>query len=643
MQTHPFRVAGSPTTTRVPENDQDIEQFIKFIDSNRNRILAVDSENSGLNIYSKGFRCRLVQFGTETEAWVLRFDKFFPQIQYALSKGRFVAHNAPYDLLVFDHTGLADFFDLAPRTYDTYILGHLLDPRSKQEGGTGLRLKDLSEVYVDPDAPDTEIGLHKVFSREYTAWKRTASQDEIAHWAKAKRPSVAWGFANIAIDHPLYNLYAGLDVILTSRLLAEIGPLVRSSGMSDLAHWEHKVQRITTTLMRRGLRVDVDYTQRLVADLAREEEQYLKITKQYGVTNINSPTQVVAALQAMGEEWSETTDSGAPSVAKEVLLPLADLDKEWERAGFREPNPLADAIVRSKRAGKWSEAYAQAFLNLRDTEDRIHPSIKSLAARTARMSISTPPLQQLPSGDWSIRRCIIADPGNIIVAADYASMELRVLAALANVREMKRLIAAGADLHSATAELVYGDEFRNGEDSIRKALRKRVKAVGLGKIYGGGATGLARQTGIPVGLIKQAIDGYNSAYPEVEQYGKMLQRNARFGKREIVTEFGRHLPLDKDRLYSATNYAIQSFSRDIIAQALVKIEEAGMLDYVLIPVHDEIVAQAPKDEAKDVIMEIGRLMETTVKGVHIASDPTVYGPSWGSGYGCPSDLDYKEV
>ena len=104
-----------------------------------------------------------------------------------------------------------------------------------------------------------------------------------------------------------------------------------------------------------------------------------------------------------------------------------------EAAPPPRPQPARRRGRPGKRASKWGESYAQAFLDLRDEDDRIHPFIKSLAARTARMSVSTPPLQQLPSSDLTIRRGIVADPGQVIVAADYKAMELRVLAALADV------------------------------------------------------------------------------------------------------------------------------------------------------------------------------------------------------------------
>ncbi|MFD6638353.1 DNA polymerase [Micromonospora chalcea] len=573
------------------------------------KVLAFDTEGTGLDVYTPGHRLRLGQFGNGREAWVLRADMFGEEIAAALRQPRpFVMHNAPFDLLTVDrHLGVR-LEDLGPRTFDTRVLAHLIDPRAPQEGGIGLSLKPLSAVYVDPDAPDTQEGLTQVF-RSLGLTKAT-------------------GWAGIPIDQETYVRYAGLDVILTHRLFRELGPLVRGIGLDHLSKFEHHLQVLLAILQRRGFRLDVGYVEGLKADLLAEAERFRTVARRYGVENVNSTAQVAAALEAMGETLTERTASGAVKVDKGVLLPLADLSQAWERLEIGEPNPLADAVLRSKRAEKWATSYADAFLDLKDADNRLHPSIGALQARTARMSISRPPLQQLPSSDWRVRRAFIADPGQTIVAADYQAVEMRVLAALSGDETMRKAIADGVDLHSFTAEKVFGPDFT-------KAHRKIAKAVGFGKVYGGGAAGIARQTGADVEAIRRAIAAYDATFPGVKRYSRTLMNRADFGRKEVVTPSGRHLPLDRDRLYAATNYVVQSTARDLLAQAIVDVFAAGLGDHLLLPVHDELVAQAPTADAEEVIREIGRTMESTFYGVRIASDVEVYGPSWGHGYGAP--------
>lgn len=614
-------VSGDDCSIFFPEAPCDLAGFRDFLDRHAGQVLAVDTETTGLHTYGAAFGVRLAQFGSVMEAWVLDVARFFETVRETLAHltRQWVAHNAPYDLLALDRVGLADFHDLGPRTFDTYILAHLCDPRMEAEGGTGLGLKPLSSIYVDATAEDTSKGLYAVFRKEYKATKET-------------------GWALIDIDHPLYIRYAGLDVIYTARLLRELGILIKGNGLSKLAHFEHRVQLITTAMQRRGMLVDVDYTRGLVAELAAEEEQHKGTAARFGVENVNSTRQVTAALQGMGEVWTDKTATGNLSVGKDVLLAMADLDHQWARNHRRDPNPVADAVVRAKRASKWSTSYAQTFLDKRDAGDRIHPSIKSLAARTARMSVSDPPLQQLPSGDWKIRRAIVADPGMSIVSVDYSQVEMRVIAALSRDPAMIRAIASGEDLHLFTARLVSGARWATMSEEERAKARKLFKAVGFGKVFGGGATGLARQTGITYTEAKAATDAYDGTFPGIRAYGRKLQRQAGYGKFEVVTPFGRHLPLDRDRMYAATNYVVQSTARDLLAKALVDLDDAGLTGNLLLPIHDEILGQAPVADAADFADEVRRVMESTFHGVEITADAEVYGDNWGRGYHGPSAL-----
>lgn len=607
MLTLTHTIAGDECQIFYPERRSELLGFEHFL-ARGDKILGFDTETSGLDIFSPGYELRLVQIGNGREAWVLRADLFRDVIIRALRQPRaFVAHNAPFDLLVIDrHLGIK-VEEIADRMFDTRIFAHLLDPRQPHEGGAGLKLKPLSAIYVDDTAPDTQEGLTKRF-RELGLTKET-------------------GWAGIPIDDELYVRYAGLDVILVTRLFAELAPLVKDLGLAGLSKFEHHLSALLAIMQRKGMRIDVPYLDELKTDLSAEAATYRAVAARYGVANVNSTAQVSEALVAMGEELTELTDGGDLKVDKAVMLPLADLDMQWERIEGREPNPLADAVLRAKRAEKWQTSYVDAFRDLRDSDDRLHASIGGLAARTARMSISRPPLQQLPSrGGWKIRRAIVADPGHLMISSDYDQIELRILAALADVKGMKEAISSGVDLHGYTATLVYGEGFS-------KFQRGLMKGVGFGKVYGGGATTLARQTGAPIDAVREAVAEYDRVYPEVKRFGKRLQSRAEFGKKEVVTVSGRHLPLDRDRLYAATNYVVQSTARDVLAQAIVDLFDAGLGDYLLLPIHDEILAQAPEGDADEVAAEIGRIMSGDFYGVPLTSTGDVTGRNWGAAYG----------
>ncbi|QNO12700.1 DNA polymerase I [Arthrobacter phage Snek] len=606
MITLAHTIAGDDCRIFMPERRQDLVGFDAFL-AQGDKVLGLDTETTGLGIYENTFKTRLVQIGNSVEAWVLRVDLFADVIRKALRQNRhFVVHNAAYDLQVIDRTLGVKIEELASRVFDTRIFAHLIDPRMKSEGGAGLHLKELCEIYVDDSAPDTQAGLYKHFnSLGFT--KET-------------------GWAGIAIDDELYVRYAGLDVILVTRLFYALAPVIKELGLNDLSKFEHHLQGLLCLMQRKGMKLDVAYIHKLREDLIREHEEYALVAKRYGVDNINSTDQVAAALLAMGEELTEKTDSGKWKVDKAVLSVLADLDREWERIEARTPNKLADAVMRAKRASKWQTSYVDAFLNYRDGEDRLHATIGGLQARTARMSVSRPPLQQLPSGDHKIRRAVVADEGHLMISSDYDQIELRVLAALADVKGMKQAIETGVDLHGYTATLVYGENYS-------KFHRKLMKGVGFGKVYGGGADTLARQTGADLEAVKGAIAEYDRVYPEIKRYSKKLQSRAEYGKKEVITVSGRHLPLDRDRLYSATNYVIQSTARDILAQAIVDLFDAGLGDYLLLPIHDELLAQAPEKEAPEVASELGRIMSGMFYGVPLTSTGEVTGKNWGAAYG----------
>lgn len=613
MKHFSYRVAGEETVTRVPETAGDLHEFRAWVrrQAASGRMTGADSETSGLDIFRPSYRLRTVQVGNETEAWVIRTE-LGPDLQDAAREAlaalpRLVFHNAPFDLLVLDRHLAVPLATLAPKTTDSKIIAHLFDPRPLHEGGYGLRLKELAAKDVDPNAPDTQEDLtaefHKIGETKSTGW------------------------AKISIDHPTYLQYAGLDAILVARLLPVLLKRLETAGIPQrLIDFEHRVMYVCMRMERRGMRVDQDYVRALVTRLDDEAAIEGAKAAKYGVTSVNAPKQVATALMGMGETLTETTPSGALKVDGSILRDLADLDRDWTLRGARIPNPLADAVLRSKRAGKWKTSYGIPMRDGLDSAGRVHPKINSLQARTARMSIASPPFQQLPSGDWTIRRALLAEPGHRIFSVDYSAVEMRVLAALAGEETMKRAIREGRDLHDFTAELIWGPNFT-------KAHRKMGKGVGFGKVYGGGATTLSRQTGAPIAEVKTAIAAYDRVYPGVKRYANKLQREARAAGYVVWTPTGRRLPLDRDRVYAATNYAVQSTARDVLCQALLDMDDAGLTDFLLLPIHDEVLGSAPADIAQDIANEVAKTMSMDFFGVRLDADPDgVGGRSWGSLY-----------
>lgn len=607
MLTIPYRVSGDPVEVRVIENDMDLHEALTFIDRHEAYELALDTETTGLDIFGPQFRIRTVQFGNARTAYVYVMqsvrDKNARELMYRLFLRGVNLHNAPFDLLSIDVTGLYPLHLMEDKYHDTRLMCHLLDPRSKMDGGIGFGLKEQSARHIDPTAPDTQSDLKDEF-----------------HKIGA---TLATGWGLIDTSNRKYLLYAGLDVIYAQRLHDRHRDKLNAEGYGRLARFEHEVQRVTTRMKRRGFRVDVKFSEYLVRKLEEQWQKGILDVQALGVENMQSTVQVSEQLLSRGWHPEEFTATGKPKVDKAVMEKLIeDVNTPVD------VRTLLETIIATKRAKKWKTAYAEAMLSARDFRDHVHPDINSLQARTGRMSIGNPPLQQLPSrGDeaWVIRRQVIADEGMVIGSADYDQVEFRVLAALADISQMKYAIANGIDLHDYTAQLLYGDDFTKGQRNLGKG-------VGFGKVFGGGAATLSRQTGLPIEDVRQAIRAYEEAYFELPKFAKSLQLEQRSRGGFIVNYHGRYLPLDTGREYAAVNYSVQSIARDLLAQALIDLSNAGLDDYLLLPVHDEVLFQAPVDIVQDVAHTVGETMSGMFIDVPISATGEIYGKTWADGY-----------
>lgn len=587
--THP--AAGYPVTINVVESEDDLEGFRNFIRGNQ-RILGCDSETTGLDIFSDGFKCRLVQFGTARESWVIPVERggaFVEDVKKALRwVSRLIFQNAAYDLQVFDRCFGLPMEELWPKIVDTKILAHLVDPRGKQEGGTGHSLEDLTRKYIDTELADSVKTLMKTLAAD----------------TKAKVGDI---WKSVSLDHPDYLLYAGMDPILAARLYSKLEPLVPKVSR-NLIVFEHQLAEVCAIMERTGFLLDVEYAKNLAETLHDTELDYTYKAGQMGCENVNSTDQVAHVLESRGVKITGRTPTGRKKVDKVLLERLAD-----------EGDEFANAVIEAKKSRKWRTTWVDGFLRQADSSGRCHASIQPLRARTARMSITGIPAQTLPAGDWLVRRCFVADPGQVMASVDYQAQELRVLAGLSGDPTMQAAFRNDDDLHQITAD-------------ASGVSRKIGKMTNFLTVYGGGARNLAQQADIDLDLAKKVIAGFGSAYPRVKSYSRELQKEATI-KGYVTTPSGRVLPVDEDRPYAALNYMVQSSSRDITAGGLIRLHKAGFTPYLRLPIHDEVLASVPAGKAEWGASEIARLMSTEFRGVHVGTDPEVGGKSWGSLYG----------
>ena len=578
---------------RPVRTTDDLDAALRWLDEECGDVVAIDTETTGLAFDAE---VRLVQYGNERTAWVLDPHQYPQLLDRLLRVERFVAHNAAFDLLhlarLVDRSSVIETIQaLGRRCTDTVVLAHLVDPRDKADGGIGRGLKALAEHHVDPNAPDGDAALKARFKE-----LGLGSSD---------------GWAAIDQWDEEFVRYAGTDVLLTARLHRVLTAEVERVGLGDLADFEHEVQVVTMAMTARGFAVDLPYAHALADHLGIEQEQAEARAAELGVANINSTAQVAAALAERGVTLTETTPSGGPKVDKVVLGGLTD--------------ELATVVLAGKAAAKSLATYVEPIIEAADGDGRVHCRIRSLAARTGRQSITNPPLQQLPSGDHRVRSMLVADPGKQLVAADFSQIEFRVLAALANEPQMIEAFTAGLDLHDTTAARLYGDGFTPDQ-------RRLAKGVGFGLVYGGGVDTLSRQSGVTKTEAKVAIDKFRRSYPRIGRWSNSLTESIKFGDPLVVTSTGRRIPVDRRFTYRAVNYAIQSTAADLFKGALLELDAAGFGDHLLLPVHDEVIAQAPEGSAAEIAAEMAEVMSGRLGPVPITADAEVVGAAWGHKY-----------
>lgn len=594
------RVSGEPVKIHVLERPEDLEAFREFIRNNL-RGLAFDTETTGLDIYSPDFRLRMAQFGNRDTAYVIPVENFgsFEVIRALEALAVLVIQNASFDLQVVERCLGVPMASLWPKVKDTKILAHLVDSRGREEGGSGNRLEDTTRVYIDAEVAERVKG----------------SMTEIAKSLKTTKAKV-WKV--VPLDHHGYNLYAGMDPILTTRAAEVLIPRVPAVSRK-LIQFEHEVAEICSYYEQNGFLLDEEYTRNLRDRLLERQEKAEAAAELLGVENVNSTEQVADAFDSMRRFNWNRTPTGKRQVNSKFLEQLVEQDAPW--------GELARAVTEAKKAKKWRTTWVEHFLDGMDANGRCHASINALRARTGRMSITGIPAQTLPSKDWMIRRCFIADPGQLMVSVDYQAQELRILASLSKDPTMIQAFANGDDLHLMTAQAAWGSHITKEDKE-----RSWAKTVNFGRVYGGGPKTVAEQTGLSYPQAKRVVEAFDKRYPEVKKYSDELQMQAKHDG-YVISPAGRVMYVDRERAYAAMNYMVQGTGRDVTARGLVRLHREGFTPYMRLPIHDETLSSLPELQAEWGGARIAELMAEQMGPVFIGTDADVGGHSWGSLYG----------
>ncbi|WP_178667004.1 DNA polymerase I [uncultured Eubacterium sp.] len=348
--------------------------------------------------------------------------------------------------------------------------------------------------------------------------------------------------------------------------------------------------------------------------------------------NINSPKQLgVALFEDLGLPCKKKTKSGYSTNA-EVL------------EGLRAESPVIDCILEYRSLTKLKSTYCEGLLKAIADDGRIHTSFNQVETRTGRISSLEPNLQNIPIRTElgrEMRKFFIAGDGNMLVDADYSQIELRVLADLADDKNMIEAFNNGKDIHTSTAAQV----FNMPEEFVTKQMRSSAKAVNFGIVYGIGAFSLAKDIGVSRKTAQEYIDSYLATYSGVDRYMTHVIELARekgysetlFNRRRYLPELNASNHMVRaagERI--ARNMPIQGTAADIIKIAMVKVDrrltEENMKSRLILQVHDELIVEAPEDEAEKALQIVTEEMENACKmKVKLRADGNI-GKDWYSAH-----------
>jgi DNA polymerase I len=546
---------------------------------------------------------RLVQVGDGLTGWAIPWKEWSGVFYEAMDKfdGPIVCHNIAFEARWFDvHSTWKMPWE---RAHDTMIMAHIIDPL-----GSGA-LKRLSSLYIDGRA---------------AAMQETLDTSLITN---------GWTWGTVPTNFQPYWAYGALDTVLTMRLWEmfweKCGPGKPYHKAYEL---EMAARKIVTRMEINGARIDLDYSKRKFDELTAYAESVKDWAKKtYNGVSITSNIQLVRLFEGMGAEITSFTPSGQRSADKDQLALLA-ID------GNPEVKNLAEIVLKQRKADKLANTYFANFLN-DNVNGFVHPSVKTLGARTSRMSIQNPALQTLPKGDATVRTAFIPkDKDHVIITSDLDQVEFRMFASLSKdpnlITLFNRADATGSDPFTEIGREIYNDPTMQRSDKRRNLIKGTV----YGRLYGAGVAKQAVTAGVAETQMRQVSDAFDTRYPGMAFFQKQVEdagmrRLREEGQGYVYTWTGRRLPCDEDRAYTLVNYLIQGGAAEVFKANLIKLDQADLTELLIVPVHDEIVLNAPREDAQE-IMQIVKQCMTTTEGWDVPLTSGIDGPmeTWGDKY-----------
>jgi DNA polymerase I len=420
-------------------------------------------------------------------------------------------------------------------------------------------------------------------------------------------------FDKVPVDRATH--YAAEDADITLRLwMLFKQKLLKAQKVTVYETLERPLVPVLMQMERAGISVDRNVLSRLTQEFATkqaavEKEIYALVGSPF---NIGSPKQLGDILFGqMNLPGGRKTATGAWSTDSDALERLAEDGLE-----------LAQRVLDWRQLAKLRSTYTEALPGyIHPTTQRVHTSYAMASTSTGRLSSNEPNLQNIPvrtEDGRRIRTAFVATPGHKLISADYSQIELRVLAHIADIAQLKKAFADGLDIHAMTASEMFGVPVKG----MDPAVRRRAKAINFGIIYGISAFGLANQLSISRQEAGDYIKTYFKRFPGIRAYMDETKAKAR-EQGYVETIFGRRMhfprikstnPSERSFLERASiNAPIQGSAADIIRRAMIRMDKALATDNLnvtmLLQVHDELIFEAPENEVEAAIPVIRRIME----------------------------------
>jgi DNA polymerase I len=427
--------------------------------------------------------------------------------------------------------------------------------------------------------------------------------------------------------------YACEDADVALRLHEPLRQQLEADGLLRIAEEiEFPLVPVLAHVEMTGVRIDSDVLNRISEEMSSQlAELEVRIHEAAGgAFNIGSPSQLGGVLfDRLGLPVTEKTSTGAASTRENVLLELAT---EHELPGL---------VLDWRKLAKLKSTYVDKLPELIHPETgRIHTDFNQTITATGRLSSSNPNLQNIPvrsEAGREIRRAFVAEEGHILLAADYAQIELRILASLSGDEGLIEAFQAGIDIHTATAARVFGVPL----EEVDRTQRDRVKQVNYGIPYGISPFGLAQRMRLSTKEADKLIRQYRQSYPQVIRFlDELVERAREKGYAETLAGRRRYIPQIKARNQRersfgervAVNMPIQGTQADMIKLAMVRIhrrlQEEGLATRMILQVHDELVFEVPEEE-RDVAAALVREEMSEALPLSVPIEVGIgFGPNW---------------